>query len=100
MPSGRLCRMRLKRGLWRLVPGCGRPHFYVGFGVLIWWPAHRWVSVSHIDGTGEIMTSEVRRIGGLRPPAEVTGPLAEHTAAFKQILSRAMLAARSARIWG
>jgi site-specific recombinase XerD len=45
-----------------------------------------WVSVSHIDGTGEIMTSEVRRIGGLRPPAEVTGPLAEHAAAFKQML--------------
>ena len=36
MPSGRLCRMRLKRGLWRLVPGCGRPHFYVGLGVMIW----------------------------------------------------------------
>ena len=32
------------------------------------------------------MTSEVRRIGGLRPPAEVTGPLAEHAAAFKQML--------------
>ena len=45
-----------------------------------------WVSVSHIDGTGEIMTSEVTRIGGLRPPAEVTGPLAEHAAAFKQML--------------
>jgi len=45
-----------------------------------------WVSVSHIDGTGEIMTSEVRRIGGLRPMAEVTGPLAEHAAAFKQML--------------
>ena len=44
------------------------------------------VSVSHIDGTGEIVTSEVRRIGGLRRPAEVTGPLAEHAAAFKQML--------------
>ena len=32
------------------------------------------------------MTSEVRRIGGLRRPAEVTGPLAEHAAAFKQML--------------
>ena len=32
------------------------------------------------------MTCEVRRIGGLRPPAEVTGPLAEHAAAFKQML--------------
>ncbi len=32
------------------------------------------------------MTSEVRRIGGLRPMAEVTGPLAEHAAAFKQML--------------
>lgn len=32
------------------------------------------------------MTSEVRRIGGLRPSAEVTGPLAEHAAAFKQML--------------
>lgn len=32
------------------------------------------------------MTSEVRRIGGFRPPAEVTGPLAEHAAAFKQML--------------
>jgi hypothetical protein len=45
-----------------------------------------WVSVSHNDGTGEIMTSEVRRIGGLRPPTEVTGPLAEYAAAFKQML--------------
>src|SRR6266568_3038947 len=45
-----------------------------------------WVSVSHIDGTGEIMISEVRRIGGLRPPAEVTGPLAEHAAAFRRML--------------
>ena len=32
------------------------------------------------------MTSEVTRIGGLRPQAEVTGPLAEHAAAFKQML--------------
>ena len=32
------------------------------------------------------MTCEVRRIGGLRPPAEVTGPLAGHAAAFKQML--------------
>src|SRR6266487_3783516 len=32
------------------------------------------------------MTSEVRRIGGLRPSAEVAGPLAEHAAAFKQML--------------
>ena len=32
------------------------------------------------------MTSEVRRIGGLRPPAEVTGPLAEHAAAVRQVL--------------
>ncbi len=32
------------------------------------------------------MTSEVRRIGGLRPSAEVAGPLAGHAAAFKQML--------------
>ncbi len=32
------------------------------------------------------MISEVRRIGGLRPPAEVTGPLAEHAAAFRRML--------------
>ena len=32
------------------------------------------------------MTSEVRRIGGLQPLAEVTGPLADHAAAFKQML--------------
>ena len=32
------------------------------------------------------MASEVKGIGGLRPPAVVTGPLAEHAAAFKQAL--------------
>jgi integrase/recombinase XerD len=45
-----------------------------------------WVFVSHIDRTGEIMTSEVKYIDGLRAPVQVAGPLAEHAAAFKQVL--------------
>lgn len=32
------------------------------------------------------MASEVKCAGGLRPPTQVTGPLAEHVAAFKQML--------------
>src|SRR5260370_31052260 len=48
-----------------------------------------WVSVSHIDGTGEIMTSEVRRIGGLWPPAEVPRPPPRHAGPLQPKLIRA-----------
>jgi integrase/recombinase XerD len=44
------------------------------------------VFVSHIDGTGEIMTSEVKYIDDLRSPTQVAGPLAGHAVAFRRVL--------------
>jgi integrase/recombinase XerD len=70
-----------------MVHGCGRPHifYWLRRHDLVTCPS-LWVFASHIDGTGEIMASEIKCIGGLRPPAQVTGPLAEHADAFKQML--------------